>query len=88
MGAIRTGVMATATEIAEAKQRAVEAREAPVAKVGGVWLYEAAHENFMGWLDRLAVAHGLPEPPRDPDGDVVHYGLLGTGEFTKWDGRP
>jgi hypothetical protein len=88
MGAINTGVFATPDEVTEAKRRSVEVRDTPVVKVHGEWLHDAALESFQAWLDGLAVAHGLPAPERDADGDVIHYGLAGTGEFTKWDGQP
>jgi len=34
-----------------------------------------AVEKFYKSLDEMAISHGLPNPPVDPDGDVVHYGL-------------
>jgi hypothetical protein len=79
-----TGVMATESEIKEAKRRAREAIDTPLVIVHGRSLAEDAREMFMTWLDELAASHGLPSPTKRADGTINHYGMALDGEFTRW----
>lgn len=74
-GWTRTGVFATANECERARRWAQDAANAPVAKVHGTWLHEAAEAVFKRLVDDLAKAYGLPDRGDD------HYGLTATGEF-------
>lgn len=42
-----------------------------------------AVEELHEAIDQAAIEVGLPVPEKDKDGDVIHYGLLGTGEITE-----
>jgi hypothetical protein len=77
-----TGVFATAEEIDHARALADELTRTPVIRVHGHWLPEDAHHALMSYIDKCAVKHGLPEPEKDVDGNVIHYGMLSSGEFT------
>ncbi len=76
MGWERTGVFATEDELAQSRAWQREMADAPLVKVHGVWLTDAAEELFKKRIDSLAFAHGLPDRGED------HYGLIVTGEFT------
>lgn len=79
----QTGVFASEQEVARAKQLSAEFSTTPLIKVLGRWLPDDARAALMDYIDACAVSHGLPAPGRDADGDVDHYGLLATGEFTR-----
>jgi hypothetical protein len=81
---IKTGVFATTQEVDKATDLAIQARNAPLAKVNGVWLCEEADEVMHAFIDEAAIGHGLPPPNKTSEG-VNHYGLLKTGEFTRTD---
>lgn len=81
---VNTGIVMTAADKAEALRRSVEVRETPVVFVHGTWLHESAQLLFWKWVDGKAAEYGLPEPGKDEDGDVVHYGISNDGEFTTW----
>ena len=49
-------------------------------------IHDDARLDFGDWLDELAVAYGLPVPAKTSDGDVVHYGMDNSGQFTQWVG--
>ena len=82
---VRTGHFATADEVARVLGLRDEALRAPVIRVGRTWLHESAHAAFRAMIDELAMVHGLDAPPRDADGEVVHYGMTDAGEFTRWE---
>jgi hypothetical protein len=42
---------------------------------------DRAQAELREAIDRAAVELGFPEPEKNADGDVIHYGLLGTGEI-------
>lgn len=82
--AIKTGVIVSAEHTAEVLELSKAAAHAPVMRVHGRWMNELAHEVLMARIDALAVEYGLP-PPIVVDGEVWHYGMLRTGEFTRLD---
>ena len=84
----KTGVTITDEHLAVALQRARGVVDTPLVIVHGVELHTASREEFGDWLDRLAVAYGLPEPVTNAGGEVVHYGMTNGGEFTAWDADP
>ena len=72
---VKTGVFATEEETARMRDWA----STPL--IGPRW--DQIHDGFAEEIDRLAMAHGLPAPEKDADGDAIHYGMTGKGEFTR-----
>jgi hypothetical protein len=79
-----TGIFVSDDDREEARKWAKRLSDAPCVKVGTRWLPDVEQEAFNAWLDALAQKYGLPEPAKDPDGDVIHYGMNLRGEFTTW----
>ena len=82
MGWARTGVHARPEDIERCTAWMEEWHAAPVARVLGVWMNEAAESLFKIRVHELAMSYGLPDLAPTPDGPD-RYGILATGEFTK-----
>lgn len=81
---MHTGVIVAVVHQAAILARARGVIDAPAIFVLGEWIHALERESFGEWLDRLAVAYGLPEPVKNAAGETVHYGMSGSGEFTYW----
>jgi hypothetical protein len=79
----RTGVRATAEQVATARRMAQMVAQTPLMVVGGVDMHHFARETFMRQVDAWAVGHGLPRLD-DLDGAPDHYGMDADGEFTRY----
>lgn len=79
----KTGVKCDTEDLARMMKRYREAQSTPACIVHGVYLPDAAAEAISVEIDRLAVKYGLPPAETLPDGRVNHYGMIGTGEFTR-----
>lgn len=82
MKVIKTGIIAKPEDVEHCFEWHREMSATPVMKLGRHWLHEEAQREFERRIDELAVSYGLPEPAVI-DGEVWHYGILRTGEFTR-----
>jgi len=85
MSVVRTGVFATPEQLAglTAQRRAIA--EMPLVHLTPTYagLIDKMENDLKTSIDTAAVLAGLPSP-KEIDGEVNHYGLLATGEFTRW----
>lgn len=85
MGYLKTGIIVPSYHLAHVRALAQVAAQIPRRKVRGVWLNESAERRLHEAIDSLAVQAGLPPPDKDEHGNVIHYGMLVSGEITHWD---
>ena len=79
----RTGAFASKEALAVCVSALVAATSAPMVKVAGGWLHEAAQVASKETIHAAALEGGLPELP-PLDGEPDKYGLIPqTGEFIK-----
>lgn len=83
-GVVQTGVILEAVVVGKLQELHTSARNArvmvfPPSQVD--WATQA-WGHYHAAMDKAAVEAGLPEPERDADGDVIHWGVnFETGEI-------
>ena len=90
MGVVSTGVFATEAERGEMAERSRDIYSTPLIFPNGMLsalAMDSVVEAFATRIDELAQAHGLPSPGLI-GGDVSHYGMAKSGEFTRWEPEP
>lgn len=95
MGIIRTGKFLDEAVSAGLRRSHDLAQRVPAIVVGDRHLgpygrteAEKALEHVKNAIDEACVAAGMPEPEKDADGDVIHYGVdFATREILLWDGK-
>jgi hypothetical protein len=87
MSIVNTGVFATGVEIDEVRAASESLHSTPLIFPSGLKsarLMDATFERFKNLIDELAQKHGLPAPGLI-DGEVNHYGMSNSGEFTRYE---